>query len=253
MASINFTETFSHLSKAPIVEAALDIRIVPSVRWDETNLQSELKQRLPDFPKVETLRRARYQLPAGKQNDPIVEDLGCIGFKVSSTDKLHVAQFNKEAFVFSRLKPYEDWGRFSSEALRLLTIYSNLLKPTEVKRIGLRFINHIAITQEKIELADYYKYPPEPLKELDWTLTGYLHHDTMQIPGTVYGVNLIKTVQNFPGEIGLILDIDVFMQNMQNPFEYDELRIKKCLEEMRWVKNKIFFGSLTDKIIQELK
>jgi uncharacterized protein (TIGR04255 family) len=63
-------------------------------------------------------------------------------------------------------------------------------------------------------------------------------------------VNLIKTVQNVPGEIGLILDIDVFMQN---PFEYNELRIKECLEEMRWVKNKVFFGSLTDEIIQELK
>ena len=51
-------------------------------------------------------------------------------------------------------------------------------------------------------------------------------------------------------DIGLILDIDVFMQN---PFEYDETRIKKCLEEMRWVKNKVFFGSLTDKIIKELE
>jgi uncharacterized protein (TIGR04255 family) len=63
-------------------------------------------------------------------------------------------------------------------------------------------------------------------------------------------VNLIKTVQNVPGEIGLILDIDVFMQN---PFEYNEPRIKECLEEMRWIKNKVFFGSLTDKIIRELK
>ncbi|MFA6175321.1 MAG: TIGR04255 family protein [Phycisphaerae bacterium] len=251
MTSINFTGTFPHLSKAPIVEAALDVRIVPSVKWDETNLQSELKQRLPDFPKVETLRRARYQLPTGKQKNPVIEeDLGCIGFKLNSADKLHVAQFTKDAFVFSRLKPYENWEQLSGEAFRLLAIYRDLLKPTEIKRIGLRFINRIAITQEKIELADYYKYPPESLKELDWTLTGYLHHDTMQIPGTVYGVNLIKTVQNFPGEIGLILDIDVFMQN---PFEYDDLHIKKCLEEMRWVKNKIFFSSITEKVLGELK
>ena len=72
----------------------------------------------------------------------------------------------------------------------------------------------------------------------------------MQVPETPYAVNLIKTVQNIPGEIGLILDIDVFMQNH---FVYNELRIIECMEEMRWVKNKIFFGSLTSKLIEELK
>ncbi len=249
--SIDLTEKFPHLSKAPIVEAVIAISVVPSVTWDETSLQSELKKRIPDFPKVETLREARVQIvPPGQPGKPAFEDVGCVGLKFHSNDNLHIAQFNKGAFVFSRLNPYADWGKFSREALRLRTIYCELLKPTEVRRIGLRFINRIAIKQEKIELADYYKYPPAPLKELDWTLTGYLHHDVMQVPGTAYSVNLIKTVQNVPRKIGLILDIDVFMQN---PFEYNELHIKECLEEMRWVKNKVFFGSLIDKIIQELK
>lgn len=250
MTSIDLAETFPHLSKAPIVEAALEVRVVPSIKWDETSLQSDLKQRLPDFPKVETLRQARFQIAPGQPDNPKVEDFGCIGFKLHSSDKLHIAQFTKEAFVFSRLKPYENWEQLSDEALRLWAIYCELLKPTEVTRIGLRFINSIAIKQEKVELADYYKYPPESLKELNWTLTGYLHHDVMQVPETVYRVNLIKTVKNVPGEIGLILDIDVFMQKK---FEYNELHIKKCLEEMRWVKNKIFFSSMTEKSLEELK
>jgi len=248
--SIDLTEKFLHLSKAPIVEAVIAISVAPAVTWNETNLQSELKRCLPDFPKVEPLSQRRYQLPTGKQDGPIVEDLGCVGFKVHSVDKLHIAQFNKDAFVFSRLKPYENWEQLSGEAFRLLSIYHELIKPTKVMRIGLRFINRIAVKQEKVELADYYKYPPEPLKELDWTLNGYLHHDVIRVPETEYAVNLIKTVQNIPGEIGLILDIDVFRQN---PFEYDNRHIKKCLEEMRWVKNKVFFCSLTDKIIKEFE
>jgi uncharacterized protein (TIGR04255 family) len=130
--SIDLTETFQHLSKAPIVEAAIDIRVVPSVKWNEADLQGELKRYLPDFPKVEPLRQARYKLPIGGQNNPIIEDLGCIGFKVHSINELHIAQFNKDAFVFSRLKPYENWGQLSSEALRLLAIYYELLKPEEV-------------------------------------------------------------------------------------------------------------------------
>lgn len=248
---IDLKEKFPHLSKAPIVEAVLDIRVVPSVKWDETSLQAELKKRLPDFPKVETLREARVQIvPPVQPGKPMFEDVGCVGLKLHSNDNLHIVQFNKGAFVFSRLKPYVDWGRFSQEALRLWTIYCELLKPTEVRRIGLRFINRISIKQTTIELSDYYKYPPESLKELNWPLAGYLHHDVMQVPETAYSVNVIKTVQNVPGEIGLLLDIDVFMPSQ---FAYNELRIIECLEEMRWVKNKIFFGSLTKKLIQELK
>lgn len=247
---INLSEKFPHLSKAPIVEAVIDIRVVPSVKWDEGSLEKELKQRLPDFPKVESLREARYQLTPGKPDVPVVEDFGCVSFKLHSNDSLYIAQFNKGGFVFSRLKPYEDWGQFSQEALRLWAIYCELLKPSDIKRIGLRFINRIDIMQSTIELGDYYKYPPEPLKELNWPLAGYLHHDVIQIPETLYSINLIKTVQNFPGKIGLILDVDVFMQSQ---FEFNELRIIECLEEMRWAKNKIFFSSLTEKLIEELK
>ena len=248
---IDLKEKFPHLSKAPIVEAVFDIRVVPSVKWEEVSLQVDLKQRLPDFPKVETLRGARVQIvPPGQPGKPAFEDVGCVGLKLHSNDNLHIAQFNKGAFVFSRLKPYADWGKFSQEALRLWAIYCELLKPTEVRRIGLRFINRIAIKQSPVELADYYKYPPEPLKELNWPLSGYLHHDVIQVPETPYSVNLIKTVQNVPEEIGLILDIDVFIQSQ---FKYDELRIIECLEEMQWVKNKIFFSSITEKALKELK
>ncbi len=246
---INLSEKFPHLSKAPIVEAVLDIRVVPSVKWDEAGLQKELKQRIPDFPKFETIRATQFQVQLGKPA-PVFEDFGCIGFKLQSGNNLHIAQFNKDAFVFSRLNPYEDWERFSREALRLWAIYCELLKPSEVRRVGLRFINRVVLKQTRVELSDYYKYSPETLKELNWPLTGYLHHDVMQVPETPYAVNLIKTVQNIPGEIGLILDIDVFMQNH---FVYNELRIIECMEEMRWVKNKIFFGSLTEKLIEELK
>ncbi len=244
---IDLKEKFSHLSKAPIVEAVLDIRVVPSVKWDETSLQNELKQRLPDFPNHETMRETRVLLLG--QPAPVV-NFDCVGFKLHSIDNLHIVQFNKGSFVFSRLKPYGDWEQFSREALRSWAIYCELLKPSEVRRVGLRFINRIAIKQSKIELSDYYKYPPEPLKELNWPLSGYLHHDVMQVPETSYSVNVIKTVQNIPREIGLLLDIDVFMQDH---FAYNELRIIECIEEMRWVKNKIFFGSLTEKLIEEFK
>lgn len=113
---IDLNEQFPHLSNAPIIEAVIDIRVVPETKWDETQLRDELTKRLPGYPKIETIRESRFQLSAGRP-DPVVEDFGCVGLKLSSSDNLYVGQFNKAAFVFSRLKPYENWSRFRDEAV----------------------------------------------------------------------------------------------------------------------------------------
>jgi uncharacterized protein (TIGR04255 family) len=46
---------------------------------------------------------------------------------------------------------------------------------------------------------------------------------------------------------GLIIDSDVFTVA---PFEFDIQRIKGHLTDMRWLKNKVFFGSITEKAIK---
>jgi uncharacterized protein (TIGR04255 family) len=246
---INLKEEFPHLSKAPIVEAVLEIRVSPIEKWDHVGLQSELKKQVSEYPKIETLSETVFQIPPSKQTSKLeFEDCGCIGLKLTSSDNLNITQFKKTAFSFSRLRPYEDWLHFSKEAIRLWVIYQDLLKPAEIARVGLRFINRIAITQEKIDLEDYYKNPPDPLNALKWPLAGFLYHDTLQIPETPYFVNLIKTVQN-ASEKGLIIDIDVFTERI---FAYDESRIRESIDEMRWIKNKIFFQSITENLLKEL-
>lgn len=251
---IDLKEKFQHLSKAPIVEAALEVRVILSMKWDEISLQNELKQRLPDYPSIEPRqeKKIQLQLPSTeKQFNATVEDNGCVGFTCQSNDKLNIVRFNKDAYLFSHLKPYENWGCFSKEALRLWGIYCDLLKPAEIERIGLRFVNQILIEQDTIEFANYYKYPPKSLKGLDWPLVDYFHHDVIRVPETPYVVNLIKTSKKNSDKTSLILDIDVFRQ--EKIVYYNELRINECLEEMRWVKNKVFYSSVISKMLKEFK
>jgi len=252
---ININEDFPHLSNAPIVEAVFDIRLVPKTQWDEKQMEDELKKRLSGYPKFEPIRQSEFQFSAGK-TDAVVRDHGCIGFKLHSKDSRYVVQFQKSQFVISRLKPYEKWVSFTKEALSLWRQYAELFNPGDIKRMGVRFINRIVLPDGKIVLGDYYKVPPQSLEgsEGDWPLTGFLHQDIIQVPGTPYQVSLRKTIQStttgIGKETGLILDIDVFMQS---PFEYTEKEILKYWEEMRWVKNTVFFNSLTEKAIEEFK
>lgn len=247
---IDLEEEFPHLPQAPIVEAVLDIRVVLSVTWDEDNLRNKLEQLLPDYPKRDTMQETEIQF-SPHEGTNLIRNSVHVGLKCQSEDGFNVIQFNKNSFVFSRLNPYENWERFSQEALRLWEIYCELLKPTEIGRIGLRFINRLAIrNQRAIELADYYKNPPESIKGLNWPLAGYLHQDRIQVSDTSYFVNVIKTTQNTQMDIGLLLDIDVYMDRHLG---FDELRVSEHINKMRWIKNKVFFNSLTEKALKECR
>ena len=81
-----------------------------------------------------------------------------------------------------------------------------------------------------------------------------MHHDVIQIPDSPYFVNLIKAVQPLVDpnmdKVGLIIDIDVFLQKMVDcKFEL----IAKYVKDLRWIKNEMFFESLTDYAIQNLR
>ncbi len=254
---INFLEEFPHLSKAPIVESVIDIRVASDVKWDEITLKKDLQNRLKDYPKIEELREFRYHVLAAPGSDQQTkhkaEDLGCVGLKLQSADGLHIVQFNQGAFVFSRLKPYQDWSQFIGESLRLWEIYRTIFRPITIQRLGVRFINRIPAQNDFLTLEDYYKNSPRELAELDWPQGGFLTHNVFQVPETDYAVNVVKTrvpPNAADKEHGLVLDIDVYSQG---PFTYTDEDLKIYLNKMRWVKNKVFYTCITDKILERLK
>jgi len=244
------------LSKAPIIEAVIDIRVIPSKPWDATNLLSTIKPQLPDYLKIEETREVKYQISSGKslENNPKTEDLGCVGLRAQSNDGSYITQFNKDSFVLSRVKTYDKWEPFCNEARKLWQLYCELLQPKQAIRIGVRFINRIPVAKDGLKFNSYYKSPQQPFTNLDLPLQGFMHHDVIQIPDSPYFVNLIKAVQPLVDpnmdKVGLIIDIDVFLQKMVDcKFEV----IAEYLKDMRWIKNEMFFESLTDYAIQNLR
>lgn len=249
---INLNEEFPHLTNAPIVEAVIDIRITPKGSMDEGTVSAFLKQRLPDYPTQKNMNSKSLKIDMGsKIQSPIITNLGFVGSRVDSTSEPYVAQFNNEAFVFSRLVPYNEWDLFMPEALRLWELYCELNNPEEIQRIGVRFINKIDALESPIELSDYYENAPDSIKNTSWPIVNYTHKDTYQ-PTHPYIVNVIRTVNR--GEkkagAGLILDVDVIMNQK---FSNDLDRIKKHLMEMKYLKNKAFFGGIKPSIIERYR
>lgn len=251
---IDLSEQFPRLRSAPVVEAVIAVGATADSTWDESVVVKSLKAELPDYPSVSLFRGFQQSVTMREGNvvDQSSNGLGWQGLQFVSADKLKIAKFNRDEFLFSRLAPYEHWDEFQSEGLRLWRIHGEHAKPAHVQRIGLRFINRIPVAPGPMHLEDFLKNPPLLPGELPLQLSSFFDRSVLSVPNYPYEVNTVLTLQpSQQGEAaGLILDIAV---TNSTGFDADETAIVTGLSEMRWLKNKIFFGSITDRLIDLLK
>lgn len=250
---IDLSERFPHLSRAPITEAVIEIRARGGVTWKEDDLLAKLKPKLEGYPQRQPVHARQFEVRLEKEPKVVIQDPGWLGFTFTSADGKQIAKFQSDLFSFSRLQPYESWDRFVSEALLLWEIHSKLLQPLEIQRLGVRFINRLPIPTQPVRVDSYFRGFPDDLPELNLVLGGFLHHDALTVPGQPYGINLIKTVQNLGtvgSEAAFILDIDVYSQH---PIDAKTDLIESKLREMHWLKNKTFFGIITEHLKESLQ
>ena len=253
---LDLTQTFPHLNKAPIIEAVIEIRTRAESAWEESNVTRRLKAELPEYPNVLSMNAMQQEITFGAQTAPqgAAHELGWSGLNFQSADKLHVAQFNRDSFVFSRLHPYEAWEQLEKEAKRLWQLHVQVARPNEVQRVGVRFINRIQMPAQETQFEDYLEPHPETPRDLRLPFLNFLHRETLIVPGHNYGISLTRTLQIPQNQtiegIGIILDIDVFTIH---PFPRDEADLERLLTEMRWLKNKSFFGAITSKALEALR
>ena len=250
---IRTDEQFENLPRAPIVEAVIEIRSRATQTLEESPFRSTLEPRLAGYGFLDSLRGfyGEVKLEGGRAPTQKVGDLGWMGLRFRSMDGKHIAQFKLDGFVFSRLEPYLTWAALESESKRLWNIYKGLARPVEIQRLGLRFINRVKLPPGELLFEDYIQPAPSSPHGLDLPFHGFMHKDTLAVPGYPYGINVIRTTQQLTGGVdggvALILDIDVFTTH---GFELDDSVLERRLSEMRWLKNKVFFGSITEKAFE---
>jgi uncharacterized protein (TIGR04255 family) len=252
---IDFSETFPHLSKAPIVEAVIDFRALPTVPCEQAQFETYFKREFSDYPTAQIQNRHNFELKAnlGGQPEAVQPTSWWQGLVFQSSDKLRVVQCQRDGFSFSRLPPYDVWDSFAGEALSLWKKYAALTKSIEIQRVGVRFINRLILKPEWPKLDDYLINAPRSIAENALPLAGFFHSYTFFIPDNNYLVNLNLALQPADGvnpTAAIIVDTDVFTTNA---ISSTENILETKLIEMRWLKNKIFFATLTQKLIESLK
>jgi len=262
------TPGFPRLTKAPIVEAIIDLRVRLPSEFDIARFKTLHSQFQTDYPKVEDQKvvEHKFEHAPGKQTSHSVQDHGIQGYLFRSADDANVVQFRRNGFTFNRLKPYTSWEQVFPEATRFWKLYVETCRPIEISRIAVRYINRLMLPGPHLDYSDYLSAPPALPGSATSSLTR-LHPEMSTGPRFVSGF-VSRVVINDPDAhitaavvqaleppsedryIPVILDIDVFQQNVSN---LDAVAVLNRFGKLRDIKNRVFFGSITDKTFEMLK
>ena len=251
--TIDLNEQFPSLEHAPTIEAVIHWQANAIKILDPTTLRDELVRRLPDYPICEPQHGIKIELGTPDNVSEVAQTIQWNGFRMQD-ERHHIAQFTPIGAVFSRLSPYEKWENFQIEAMRLWDIFLDLAAPVSIQRLGVRYINRISLEDGK-KPSTYLKTVPSSIPDLEFPTESFFYQDTYQVPGYPYHINWVRTIQSqqttpvdSQGQ-ALIIDIDVFTTN--EFIASDRESLIKRLDEMRWIKNKIFFSCITQTALTQ--
>ena len=249
--SIDLNDTFPRLTAAPSIEAVIHWQAHAGKQLEPAALREALAQQLPDYPVCQP--QQDIQISASGNSDGSSEFLQRTqwnGFRLQDEQGHHVAQFTLNGVIFSRLEPYESWDTFKAEAIRFWALFVELAEPTVIQRLGVRYINRILLADGE-QPSTFLKAAPYTLPGVEVSPESFFYKDTYHVPSYPYSVHWTRTIQPEGAspidKRALILDIDVFTTEL---LQLDQDTVTQRLQEMRWLKNKVFFGCITDTALE---
>lgn len=237
---------YTHLEKAPITEALIDIRIKVRDNLRVEQLESIYNSISGQYPDKKARHKWEGKFELKKGEPPVSLGTETIdGYIFTSADQKQIFQARIDGFTFSRLKPYGTWEQLRDEAHKLWQIYRETTSP-EITRAALRYINKMEIPLSGKDFSEYLTSAPIIPEGLPQGVSSFLTRVVIHEPlinAAAIITQALEQVVN-PNFIPIILDIDVFKQKSEGLSEKDAW---DTLEKLRHFKNKIFFESITEK------
>lgn len=218
------------LKHAPITEAVIDLHVQARVEFGAY---------------VEPLRAA-FRASFDSDEEQPAEKNGRRGLIFPASPINEAVQVSENGFAFSKLQPYTSWEDVRESARRYWEIYRRVVDVETIDRVGVRFINQFRLRHDQ-KLADYLTVLPKipetvaPEEVADTLARLTIRDDKMGISARVFYMCR-------PDETGVTVIIDTDAAKFGT---FDAEDIWASLEQLREVKNRIFFGSITETAAQE--
>jgi len=235
-----------HLGNAPVKEALIDIHVTPpdSLRPEDLEgVHSNFAERYPDKKRVAQGRFGVRIAEGVPETTSVEQDL--LGYRFATQDGTRVAQFRRDGFTYSHLDPYENWNALCRGAEEMWAHYVSAAHPREAVRIGTRYINMMRFPITNGDLSDYLEFPPKKPPGQSGSVNNFLNRIVTyddQLGATEIVTQGLEAYEDDCAPV--VLDIDVFVNAR---FSVEDRELWDRLRGLRSVKNRIFFGGITEK------
>ena len=244
-------ETWPSLAKPPVVTAIFQLKFDSgSVKVDDyLKFDSVLKR---DFPKrSENIESSLSLSPAtkitlGKAQVSGVTNTRRTGYLYFTTDQKEKLSLAETDITFTSEKPYEGWAAFKGTVFKILHSLSPVLDGVTIRRTSIRFINQFRFDDFSDPTAYFNSQIASAEGGMLFPLIKYGFRLTYDIEEGVYSI-VNQNAEHLPDKYVYIFDIDVLNRN-NLLFELNT--IDDTLESLRSIKNRIFFGNVTDKTLE---
>jgi len=175
------------------------------------------------------------------------------GYAIVNASESVILQVRSDRVTASHIGAYDRWEDLVADADRALQAHAAVSRAQRIKRVAARFINHVPVpTGAGDDLANLLTAPPihpievGPCMRREFASRQVLEH----VEGGLTAILAVATAQTPEGERALVIDVDVFKMG-ESPAIMERLR--PDLDAIRLVKNRLFFGSLTEDALEQCR
>ena len=234
-----------HYPKAPITEAVIDLRVMPSSTLVLSDLAIVREADETEHPTVEQVNTVMGRMQVGHEVSASASSQH-VGFLFRSADGKRIHQALTSGFSMSQLAPYPRWEDFCTEARRRWNTYRAVAQPDKVVRVAVRYINRIDIPLPLYDFGEYLRTVPQVSPDLPQGLSSYFMQLTMPLESIKSQVVINETIIDpaRPDVVSIVLDIDI---SRDNDLPVTEEETWAFIEQLRHAKNNVFEMCITDK------
>jgi uncharacterized protein (TIGR04255 family) len=241
------------LSRPPIREAIVEVK---SELVDFGRL-AELRDRLaPRFPVVRPFRLASVALHLPDERRGTEGDPGAgqqTGWRCESADGAEVVLLRNDGLSYARLASYPGWAGFVDRFLQFWGAYVDVAAPPEISRIALRYVNDLRLpVGGHFDFERFLTSVPRAPQGLAPEIIDFLVQ--MTLPGGEPGQRVAvtqatDTAGRSDRELPVILDIDASWERTLSVDGDLPRHLPEALSSLRDLKNRAFFGLVTEELV----
>jgi len=187
----------------------------------------------------------------GGGSDP--RDAHQTGWRCESADGAEVALIRQDGVSFGRIAGYPGWDGFVDRFQSLWSAYVSEARPIEVRRIALRYVNDLRLPVcEQFHFERFLTTAPRAPAGLAPEIADFLVQ--MTLPGGADGLQVAVTQATDSSartatELPVIVDIDASWDRSISVDERLAGRLADALGTLRELKNRVFFGLVTEELV----